>query len=189
MKRTPANSCFWYWYVIQWFLACKNNYLVKIFSRDITKLHKRGKYADQILLSYVSENTYIYFWHAYIFLICIYFRHPYIFLIRIYFWHAYNPEMHIFLKINKYIHEKNFNMNFATNEQLTISVKNSQFEACIFIKKRLQLGYFPVNFVKFLWTLILKKICEPMFLDINNINKMLITRTAEYLYVYLWIPN
>ena len=80
-------------------------------------------------------------------------------------------------------------MNFATNEQLTISVKNSQFEACIFIKKRLQLGYFPVNFVKFLWTLILKKICEPMFLDINNINKMLITRTAEYLYVYLWIPN
>ena len=102
MKRTPANSCFWYWYVIQWFLACKNNYLVKMFSRDITKLHKRGKYADQILLSYVSENTYIYFWHAYIFLICIYFRHPYIFLICIYFWHAYNSEMHIFSKINKY---------------------------------------------------------------------------------------
>ena len=28
LKRTPANGCFWYCNIIQWFLACKHNYLI-----------------------------------------------------------------------------------------------------------------------------------------------------------------
>ena len=86
--------------------------------------------------------TWIYFWHAYVFLISIYLCHAYIsnmhifqtwiyfrlayimyntciemHKICIYFWHACDYYMHIFLKMHEYANYTWINLNFVTNEQ------------------------------------------------------------------------
>ena len=68
----------------------------------------------------------------------------------------------------------NIKQNIYRSSHQRCSIKKLQFcnihrkhlKVCNFIKKRLQLKCFPVNIAKFLWTPVLKNICERLLLHL-----------------------